>query len=66
VNETGPVAVKVYDAVGTTVETLFNETAHSGKNYSLEFNGSNYSSGVYYYTITGNNFSEVKKMILIK
>jgi hypothetical protein len=66
VNETSPVSIKVYDALGKEVVTLFNETAESGKYYSIEFNGSDYSSGVYYYAIAGNNYNAVKKMILIK
>ncbi|HSR17340.1 MAG TPA: T9SS type A sorting domain-containing protein, partial [Ignavibacteriaceae bacterium] len=66
VNETNPVSVKVYDALGNEVKTLFNETAENGKLYSVEFDGSDYASGVYYYSISGNNLHAVKKMLLIK
>ncbi|HVO73662.1 MAG TPA: T9SS type A sorting domain-containing protein [Ignavibacteriaceae bacterium] len=66
VNESGPVSVKVYDALGNEVRTLFNEPAESGRFYTLEFNGSDYASGVYYYSINGNNLHAVKKMLLIK
>ena len=34
--------------------------------YEVEFIGSDYTSGVYFYKLTTNNFSEVKKMLLIK
>jgi hypothetical protein len=66
VNETNPVSVKVFDALGNEVKTLFNETAEKGKFYSVEFDGSDYASGVYYYSIIGNNLHAVKKMLLIK
>ncbi|MGE5798231.1 MAG: T9SS type A sorting domain-containing protein [Ignavibacteria bacterium] len=66
VNETSPVSVKVFDALGNEVKTLFNETAEKGKFYSVEFDGSDYASGVYYYSISGNNSHAVKKMLLIK
>jgi len=66
VNETSPVSVKVFDALGNELKTLFNETAENGKLYSVEFDGSDYASGVYYYSISGNNLHAVKKMLLIK
>jgi hypothetical protein len=35
-------------------------------NYSIEFDGSNLSSGIYFYKLETENFNEVRKMILIK
>jgi len=66
VNEASPVSIKVYDALGKEIKTIFNETAESGRFYSVEFDGSDCSSGVYYYAISGNNYNAVKKMVLIK
>jgi hypothetical protein len=64
-----PVQVKllVYDILGRELAVLANEKLPPGT-YEYEWNGSNYSSGVYFYTLTtGDNFfSETKKMILSK
>ncbi|HMS34413.1 MAG TPA: T9SS type A sorting domain-containing protein [Ignavibacteria bacterium] len=45
--------------------TLVNETIAAG-NYEVEFNGSNLSSGVYFYRIESGEFISIKKMILIR
>jgi len=44
---------------------LVNEQKSAGT-YSVEFDGSKLSSGVYFYTITAGQFSQTKKMILAK
>jgi len=59
------VSVKIYDALGREMETLLNENLSPGK-YSVTFNGSKYSSGIYFYRISSNSFSDIKKMLLIK
>jgi len=59
------VSIKVYDVLGKVVYTLVNEFKQAGR-YSVSFNGSNISSGIYYYKITAGNFEQVRKMILIK
>ncbi|MBK7629550.1 MAG: T9SS type A sorting domain-containing protein [Ignavibacteriales bacterium] len=59
------VSVKIYDVLGNEVTTLVNETKEAGR-YSVDFNASKYSSGVYFYTIKAGNFTETKKMTLIK
>jgi len=61
----GFVTMKVYDILGRVVRTLVNEYKNAG-NYITEFDGTNLSSGVYFYKLTADNFSNVKKMILIK
>ncbi|MEO6694941.1 MAG: T9SS type A sorting domain-containing protein [Ignavibacteria bacterium] len=59
------VTLKVFDITGREVKVLINEFKQAG-NYEVTFDGSNLSSGVYYYRIeTSKNF-EIKKMILIK
>ncbi len=63
--KSGLVTIKIYDVLGREVETLVNEEKNSGK-YKVEFDGSKLSSGVYFYKITTNNFSETKKMLLMK
>ncbi|MBK7499775.1 MAG: T9SS type A sorting domain-containing protein [Ignavibacteriales bacterium] len=59
------VSVKIYDILGNEVTTLVNETREAGR-YNVNFNASNYSSGVYFYTIKAGNFNETKKMTLLK
>ena len=61
----GKVTLKVYDILGKEVATLVNGVKNAG-NYSVEFNASNLTSGVYFYKLESNGFSEVKKMMLIK
>ncbi|MCX7798005.1 MAG: T9SS type A sorting domain-containing protein [Melioribacter sp.] len=59
------VILKVYDVLGNEVSTLVDEIKNPGK-YEVKFDGTNLSSGVYFYTMqAGNNFI-VKKMMLIK
>jgi hypothetical protein len=69
--KTGLVTIKIYDAIGRYVKTLVNT-----KKYSVQFsanggsasgrNGSNLSSGVYFYRMQSGNFSQTKKLILLK
>ncbi|MCW8803115.1 MAG: T9SS type A sorting domain-containing protein [Ignavibacteriaceae bacterium] len=58
-------SVKIYDALGNEVSSLVNETKPAGT-YEVEFNASDLSSGIYYYTLNVVSFSETKKMILMK
>jgi len=60
-----PVTLKVYDVLGEEVKTLVNEQKPAG-NYEVEFDASNLSSGVYFYTLTAGDFSATKKLILLK
>lgn len=55
----------VYDIVGREVATLVNQNQNPG-NYSVSFNATDISSGIYYYTLTSGNLYETKKMILLK
>lgn len=59
------VRIIIYDAIGREVETLVNEKLSPGK-YKVTFNGTKYSSGVYFYKLTSNSFRDIKKMLLIK
>jgi photosystem II stability/assembly factor-like uncharacterized protein len=63
--KSGLVTLKIYDITGKEVATLVNEVKNVGT-YSVDFNGANLSSGMYFYKISVNGFSEVKKMSLIK
>ena len=59
------VTIKVYDVLGREIVTLLNEEKSPGI-YSVRFNSSNLSSGIYFYTLQTGNFTATKKMILLK
>lgn len=60
------VSVKVYNAIGKEVADLVNES-QSADEHTVIFDASKSGSGVYYYILkAGNNFSQTKKMILLK
>jgi len=61
----GIVTIKIFDITGREIKTLVNEFRNAGS-YEIEFDGGGLSSGVYYYKLETNNFSETRKMILIK
>jgi len=59
------VTLKVYDILGSEVATLVNEEQEAGYK-EVQFNGSSYASGMYIYRLTTENFSSIKKMMLVK
>jgi hypothetical protein len=61
----GLVTMKVYDVLGREITKLVNEVKTPGS-YIVDFDGSNLSSGVYFYKLESNGFIDVKKMMLIK
>lgn len=61
----GFVTMKVYDIVGSEIETLVNEEKKAGS-YLVTFDGANLSSGVYICSMTGNGFVKSIKMLMIK
>ncbi|MBK8551866.1 MAG: T9SS type A sorting domain-containing protein [Ignavibacteria bacterium] len=65
----GKVSISLYDISGREVVKLVNEVRTAGY-HTVEFNGSNLSSGMYFYRINaeggGQNFAAVKKLVLIK
>jgi photosystem II stability/assembly factor-like uncharacterized protein len=61
----GFVSLRIYDLLGNEVATLLNEEKPAG-NYELQFDASNLSSGVYLYRLSAGNFTEIKKMVLLK
>ena len=63
--KTGNVKLVIYDITGREIETLINENLTAGT-YKTDFDASALSSGVYFYKLIAENFSDVKKMILIK
>jgi len=61
----GFVTLDVYNSIGQKVATLVNETKTAGT-YAVDFDASDLTSGIYFYKISSGNFSETKKMILLK
>ena len=59
------VRLVVFDLLGREVVTLVNEKKEAGS-YTATFNGANLTSGVYFYKLSAGNFSEIKKMTLVK
>jgi len=62
---TANVKLTIVNALGQTVATVVNEQKPAGS-HTVTFNGSNLSSGVYFYTLNAGSFTEVKKMMLMK
>ncbi|MBK9096982.1 MAG: T9SS type A sorting domain-containing protein [bacterium] len=61
----GNVTLKVYDSLGREVATLVDEYVVAGS-YEIEFDASKLSSGVYLYKLTAGNFTNSKKLLLLK
>jgi len=60
------VSLKVYDIVGREVATLVDEVKQAGE-YSVTFDGSKYSSGIYFYWMeTNTGFVQTKKLVLLR
>jgi len=59
------VKITIYDVLGCQAAPLVNEQLKPGT-YEVEWDGSKYRSGVYFYKLIANEFTDTKKMILIK
>jgi hypothetical protein len=57
--------LKVYNTLGKEVATLVNEKLKAGE-YEVTFDGSDLSSGVYFYKLEAEDFNNIKKMVLVK
>ena len=59
------VTLKIYDLLGKEITTLVNEQKSAGI-YEVNFNGSELTSGIYFYRLTSGEFSDTKKFLLLK
>jgi hypothetical protein len=59
------VTLKTYNSLGMEVSTLVNQNLNAGI-YEVNFDGKDLSSGTYYYRLTAGNYTETKKMLMIK
>jgi hypothetical protein len=63
--EASNVVLKVYDILGSEVAVLVNEKVQAG-NYTVNFDASQFASGMYIYSIKAGEFNVSKKMMLLK
>lgn len=59
------VTIEIYNSLGEEVSKIVSEFREAGS-YSVTFDGSNFSSGIYFYSIEAGQYKETKKMVLIK
>ena len=64
-SQSGFVKLKVYDVLGREVANLVSMEQSTG-NYKVEFNASNLTSGIYFYRLQSGDFTETKKLILLR
>ena len=65
IRESGFVTLKIFDQLGREVKTLVNERLAPGS-YKTTFDGAGLSSGIYFYSLSVNGFTDTKRMILLK
>ncbi|MCJ7552905.1 MAG: T9SS type A sorting domain-containing protein, partial [Ignavibacteriaceae bacterium] len=65
VPQSSKVIIKVFDILGTEIETLVNEEKAVGT-YELNWNAANLPSGVYFYRLQVSSFVQTRKMILLR
>lgn len=63
--KSGIVSIKIFNVLGQLVRTLVNQSQVAGT-HQVTFNANSLNSGIYFYSLTVDNFTQVKKMILIK
>jgi hypothetical protein len=61
----GNVSLKIFNTIGQDIATIVNENLSAGS-YSFQWNAQKLISGVYFYRLTSNKFTETRKMILLK
>jgi len=59
------VSLDIYDIRGTKLETLVDDMQDQG-HHKVQFDASRYSSGIYFYSLRGEDYAETKKMVLVK
>ena len=65
VANSGLVSVKIFNILGEEITKLVNGYKNAGS-YSVNFEASNLSSGIYFYTMTSGNFVSTKKMVVLR
>ena len=65
INKSGDIVLNVYDVTGKIVSEIVNEYLTAGT-YEVTFDGNNLPSGVYFYQLRAGEFTDTKKLILLK
>jgi hypothetical protein len=65
VGRAGLVTIKVFDILGKEVATLLDANVQPGS-YQVAFDGSRLASGIYLYKMTAGNFTETRRMLLVR
>ncbi|MGB9665218.1 MAG: T9SS type A sorting domain-containing protein, partial [Ignavibacteria bacterium] len=63
--EDGYVKISIYNLMGQKIKDIINDFRKAGS-YSIMLNALELPSGIYFYTMTANNFSQTRKLILLK
>jgi plastocyanin len=63
--KSGLVKITIYNEIGSEIETIVNQNLNEGS-YTINYDASRLSSGVYFYNIRTGDFNETKRMLLIK
>lgn len=68
ISKSSNISLQIFDATGRSIADLINNKFYNSGNYSVTFNAGQYglTSGVYFYKLSSNSVSELKKMILVK
>jgi arabinogalactan endo-1,4-beta-galactosidase len=64
--ESTKASLKLFNIIGSELSTLFNGTVQANKVYEVEFNATNFPSGIYFYKLEGNGGTKIKKMTILK
>ncbi|MBK8552274.1 MAG: T9SS type A sorting domain-containing protein [Ignavibacteria bacterium] len=65
ISDLGFVSLKIFDLLGKEVVTLVNDKLNPGT-YRVEFDAGSLTSGVYFYRLTSGDFTDTKRMLLVK
>jgi hypothetical protein len=63
--KTEHVKIKVYNLAGQMISTIIDRQMQTGE-HEVDFDGCNFSNGIYFYQISAGQYSEIKKMILMR
>ncbi|HMS34881.1 MAG TPA: T9SS type A sorting domain-containing protein [Ignavibacteria bacterium] len=68
ISKSSNISLQVFDVTGKAIADLIDNKFYTTGNYSVSFNAGQYNltSGVYFYKLSANSVSELKKMILVK
>jgi hypothetical protein len=65
VQKPGFISIKIYDMLGREIALIVNEQLKPGT-YQVDWDGTNFTSGVYFYTMRTEGYTQTKRMVLIK